>query len=31
MTPSAVSRHLKILRDSGLVARGRSGRSVRLL
>ncbi|EME62567.1 ArsR family transcriptional regulator [Amycolatopsis decaplanina DSM 44594] len=28
VTPSAVSQHLKILRDSGLVARERSGRSV---
>lgn len=28
VTPSAVSQHLKVLRDSGLVARERSGRSV---
>ncbi|MBE1574619.1 DUF5937 family protein [Amycolatopsis roodepoortensis] len=28
VTPSAVSQHLKVLRDSGLVARQRSGRSV---
>lgn len=28
VTPSAVSQHLRVLRDSGLVARERSGRSV---
>ncbi|WP_037936351.1 ArsR/SmtB family transcription factor [Streptosporangium roseum] len=28
VTPSAVSQHLKVLRESGLVARERSGRNV---
>ncbi|MEU9835890.1 metalloregulator ArsR/SmtB family transcription factor [Streptosporangium sp. NPDC048047] len=28
ITPSAVSQHLRVLRESGLVARERSGRSV---
>ncbi|MEU7141616.1 DUF5937 family protein [Nocardia sp. NPDC046473] len=29
VTPSAVSQHLRVLRDSGLIARERSGRNVR--
>ncbi len=28
VTPSAVSQHLKVLRDSGLVTRERAGRNV---